>query len=176
MKLIEPRNIVQVAYYVQEFEASARHFHKLTGAGPFFIYNNVPIVDCTHRGEPTKLDHSSAYGQWGSIMVEFAQQNDDGPSAFRDMYGDGKEGIHHVALFVKSVAEETIRFKILGIDLTDHYWTADRVVEVAFIDTTAVLGHMLELYEPVEKLLKFYEFVKASPNDWDGEELFSYLN
>ena len=94
-------------------------------------------------------------------MIEFIQQNSEGPSAFRDMYADGEEGIHHVAMFVSNVQEEIQRLKKLGFQVANHFYTRAGV-EVVFIDTTEILGHMTELYEPVKPLKKFYS-INSTP-------------
>ena len=88
--------IVQIAYFVPDVESAARRAHQMFGTGPFFIYHNIELTDVTYRGQPAELDHSSAYGQSGSLMIEFTQQNNVGPSAFTDMYPEGGEGIDDV--------------------------------------------------------------------------------
>ena len=52
------------------------------------------------RGTPGTFDHSSAYGQWGAIMVELVEDHGDGPSPVRDMFPPDGSGLHHLAFFV----------------------------------------------------------------------------
>ena len=109
-------------------------------------------------------------------MIEFTQQNNDGPSAFTDMYPNGEEGFHHVAILVDNVGEEMLKLQAIGCETVTHYCTRDGNVEVAFIDTRSILGHMVELYKPVEALSRFYAAVARSAEKWDGKELFRYVN
>ena len=162
--------IVQVAYFVTDIRAAARRANTLFGTGPFCLYENIPLQDVEYRGQAAVLDHSSAYGQSGNVMIEFAQQNNEGPSAFRDMYAEGEEGLHHVAMFVDDIGREIEKYRDQGYELANHYFAGG--VEVAFIDTHKELGHMLELYEPVKGLEKFYAMVAAKSAKWDGNELF----
>jgi len=41
-------------------------------------------------------------------------------------------------------------------------------IEVAFVDMTESLGHMLEIYEKSDRLVGFYEMVRQASNNWDG--------
>ena len=66
---------------------------------------HIPCTDVVHRGRPGSFDHSSAYGQWGRVMVELVMQHDDEPSAVRDMYAPGETGLHHLAYFVDDLDE-----------------------------------------------------------------------
>ena len=47
--------------------------------------------------------------------------------------------------------------------------TADGVT-FAMVDATASVGHMLELYEPVAALEKFYGYVRRKAQGWDGHD------
>ncbi|MBT7951795.1 MAG: hypothetical protein HN764_09240 [Gammaproteobacteria bacterium] len=169
------QNIVQIAYYVNDVEAAAQKAHATFGTGPFFIYKNIELLDVSYRGQKSELDHSSAYAQAGPLMIEFTQQNNNAPSAFTDMYPNHEEGFHHVAIFVDNVSEEMSSLNNEGYETVTHYFTRDGNVEVAFIDTRAVLGHMVELYKPVDALTRFYSAVAKSADNWDGKELFRYI-
>jgi hypothetical protein len=109
-------------------------------------------------------------------MIEFTQQHNKAPSTFTDMFKNDDEGFHHVAIFVDNVAEEMLRLRALDCETVTHYFTREGNVEVAFVDTRSILGHMVELYKPVEALSRFYAAVAYSVQNWDGKELFRYIN
>lgn len=158
---------VQIAYFVTDIRAAARKMASTFGAGPFFAIDRIELDWGEHRGNPCQFLHSSAYGQWGDVMMELVQQDEEGPSPFRDLFAPGQEGLHHVACFVDSVDDTLGRYAQLGFP------TAARAMskigtEFAFIDTTALLGHMLEIYVADETLAGFYDFVKTASQGWDG--------
>jgi hypothetical protein len=163
-------SLVQIAYFVTDIRSSALDMAKNFGAGPFYISSRIELARCEHRGQKQNFVHSSAYGQWGEIMLELVQQDEEGPSPFRDMYGPGEEGIHHGAMFVDSVNSSIARYQHAGFPLATRATTLLGNVEFAFIDTRSSLGHMLEIYEPVEILQSFYKLIKASSVDWDGKD------
>lgn len=165
---------VQIAYYVNDIEAAAARMAASTGAGPFFVIQDIQLDWCEHRGEPCNFIHSSAYGQLGELMLELVQQEDAGPSPFRDMYEAGTEGIHHTACFVDSIDDTLAHYQRLGFPLATRAKAA-LGTEFAFIDTRALLGHLLEIYVPTEALTDFYYLVREASIAWDGKDLLRRL-
>ena len=102
-------------------------------------------------------------------MLEFVQQEDEGPSPFRDMYPSGGQGIHHVATMVDSLAESITHYESLGCPLAARACTKTGT-EFAFVDTVDRLGHMIELYEKTPVLTGFYLMVESASVGWDGHD------
>lgn len=162
--------IRQIAYFVNDVKDAARRHSALFGSGPYYIAENIPLRSCLHRGQPAQLDHTSAYGQWGDLMIEFVQQNNPGPSAFRDMYPEPSEGgIHHTAVIVDDLAAAIQAFNRQGHE-TALYAEMNSGFAFAMMDTVAAYGHMVELYMPAPELTGFYDFVKSAAKDFDGSD------
>lgn len=160
--------VVQVAYVVDDVIEAAERWAKTMGAGPFFIGRNIPLSDCLYRGVEKPLDHTNACGQCGPVMLELVQQNNDGPSAFRDMYPPGKEGLHHMATFAADFDTELARYVDLGFEPANIATTTGGI-RFAYIDTTAQLGHMMEFYQEGPEILGFYKMVADASKGWDGK-------
>ncbi len=163
------RDIVQIAYHVPDIEAAARQFSELFGWGPFFIFRKIPLAHSSYRGKPMPFDHSSAYGQAGEIMVELIQQNNDAPSAVRDMYAPDEFGVHHAARFADDLDGEVARYEAEGYPVALRAGT-ETGVEFVMLDTRPLLGHMLELYPPSAALTSFYAMVRQAALEWDGRD------
>ncbi len=161
--------IRQVAYFVQDVWAAAAAHAAAFGSGPYFVAENIPLRRCLHRGVEAHLDHSSAYGQWGELMVEFVQQNNPGPSAFRDMFGAGQEGFHHVAIIVDDLDAARARMETAGFPAALEAEMNDGF-RFLMMDAVERHGHMIELYEGVPALIGFYAFVKKAAVGWDGTD------
>lgn len=166
----------QLAYKVNDLAAAAEAHHRQFGSGPFFVLRHVALSSSQHRGVERPFDHSSAYGQWGSVMVELVVQHNPDESALHDMFphGSEKEGLHHAALFVDDLQSEIARFASQGAPLAQLSVTQTGTA-FAFVDTRASLGHMLELYEPTAQLTGFYDYVAAAAQGWDGRDLLREL-
>ena len=160
---------VQIAYVVNDIWEAAPEFAERFGAGPFFVAEHIPCTDVVHRGHPGSFDHSSAYGQWGQVMVELVMQHDDRPSAVRDMYAPGEAGLHHLAYFVDDLDETAGRLEALGYPQA-QIATASGRTRFAFHDAVPQLGHMLELYQPSSSILGFYAKVAEAALGWDGRD------
>ena len=166
----------QLAYKVNDLEAAAAAHNRAFGSGPFFVLRHIALASSVHRGVERPFDHSSAYGQWGSVMVELVMQHNPDDSALHEMFphGSGREGLHHAALFVADLGAEIAHFEAEGAALAQLSVTSGGTA-FAFVDTRASLGHMLELYEPTEQLTGFYDFVAAAAQRWDGRDLLREL-
>ena len=166
-------NVVQIAYHVTDVQEASARMRRQFGAGPFILSENILLESAVHRGIATDFVHTSAYGQWGKVMVELVRQEDDSSDTpFRDMYTRDQEGLHHTAIFVDHFDVAVRQFDDSGLALVTRCKTKIGGVEFGFIDATATLGHMIEIYEPSPALLGFYEMVRAMSIDWDGKELF----
>ena len=88
----------QIAYAVPDAFEAAKKWVEDFGAGPFFISEHIPVTEVLYRGTPATFDHTSAYGQWGDIMVELVQDHGTGPSVVRDLFGPRWSGprISHI--------------------------------------------------------------------------------
>lgn len=158
---------VQLAYHVPEPKAAAAEFAERLGWGPFFVMEHIALDYARYRGTARAFHHSSAYGQAGKLMVELIAQDDDEPSALRDMFQRDQTGLHHVACFVADLNSARRSFVDEGFALALEACTTTGV-EFVMVDTRDTLGHMLELYEPGEQLIQFYDFVAQKAHSWDG--------
>lgn len=164
-----PAPVRQIAYFVPDIELAAMAHHQQFGSGPFFVAKNIPLNIALHRGTERPLDHSSAYGQWGSMMVEFVQQNNAGPSVFHDLYPEGsdKSGLHHMAIIVDDLNESMAQFNQHGFE-TALYAETKTGVAFAMIDMVKPHGHMLELYAGTAELIGFYDMVADAAKNYGG--------
>lgn len=118
----------------------------------------MPCVDAA--GREGEFRHSSAYGQWGSVQVEFVVIDGEvGP----------RRGVHHVARFVPSLDQEVLRLDRAGWPLVLKAETPSGLA-FAFCDATIDLGHLVELYEPLPHLLALYASIRLAAEEWDGHE------
>jgi catechol 2,3-dioxygenase-like lactoylglutathione lyase family enzyme len=168
--------IRQVAYFVPDVRVAATHHHQRFGSGPYFVADNVPLRSAIHRGLECTLDHSSAYGQWGEVMIEFVQQNNSGPSAFHDMYpeGSGRFGFHHFAHFVDDTDAACTQYAADGTETAFRAEMNDGFV-YAFVDVVSEYGHMIELYQPLPQLTGFYDMVADAAKSFKGGDVIETI-
>jgi hypothetical protein len=142
--LITTYPIFQQAYLVNDLDAAIRAWDRLFGAGPFAIRAHHRAEPFEYRGTQQQADVSYAFGYLGDTMIQFIQQHDETPSVYREMYGPGEEGFHHVACLVHDFAAERQRMLDLGFDVACELWTGG--VDAAYFDTRSVNGCFTELH------------------------------
>jgi hypothetical protein len=155
--------IFQYAYLVNDLEESALQWHRLYGAGPFFILEHHKTDKFMYRGTTREADVSYAFGYLGDTMIQFIRQHDDTPSIYRDMYRAGKQGFHHVGCLVNDFAAARRRLSGLGFENACELW-ADGV-NAAYFDTRAVSGGFTEIHgDPDHILATFALWRRAHEN------------
>jgi Glyoxalase/Bleomycin resistance protein/Dioxygenase superfamily len=164
---------MQIAYSVPDVDAAAARWAAEFGAGPFFIRRHIEGRDVVYRGAPAVFDHSSAYGQWGSLMVELLQDHGTAPSIVRERFGVQETGLHHMAFVVPHLGAATDHLASLGFELAMSARSTN--TRYHFIDTVATLGHMVELYERSDRLDGFYASVRDASVGWAGDNLIREL-
>lgn len=167
MEASEPvYGVVQIAYFVNDVGAAAVRHQEQFGSGPFLISEHIPLAAASHRGAPAEFDHSSAYGQWGQVMIELiCVHRSSPPSLAAAVLG---AGLHHVARFVPDIDEEAARLTAAGHEqvLMAETHSGNRFA----FHGGAGLGHLLEIYEPRPALVQFYAHVARMAQDWHGSD------
>ncbi len=162
---------VQIAYVVADAEVAALNFSRITGAGPFFLRQHIPVTDVVYCGTPAIFDHTSAYGQWGQVMVEFVQDHTVGPSILKETaLTAASQGprIHHVACLVDDFAATLTTARDDGIVIA--MTAQSRSIPFAFLDTVSALGHFIEIYPRTASITAFYQQVADAALGWDGAD------
>ncbi len=154
-----------------DIEAAARAHSQAFGSGPFFVLRQIQLKSTLHRGVERKWVHSSAYGQSGELMIEFVSQHSGEPSAITDLFPLGSEryGLHHTACFVDDLDAAIARYERHGLPLA-QISEGENGMRFAFVDASASLGHMIELYAAGSGIEEFYDMVRAASENWDGEQ------
>jgi hypothetical protein len=144
---------VQLAYAVTDIDQAAQHWQATFGAGPFVVRRNIELSVARVNGEPGNFDHSSAYGQWGPIMVELVQQHTPplGPTI----------GIHHCAYFVDDLPAAQTALVNAGFPEILYAEVAGSGTPFAFHDARQQLGHLIEIYVGSATLRNFYAHVAS---------------
>ena len=143
---------VQVAYHVADPAEAAVRFARDYGWGPFYLMEHIALQEVRHRGAPGQFDHSSAYGQAGEMMVELVREH-TAPLV------PSPSGLHHMAFMVDSLSTGIDWCAQQGWPLTLHAQTGGGQ-EFVFCDARHDLGHFIEMYEPSDRLLSFYDHVR----------------
>lgn len=159
---------VQIAYAVDDVAAAARRW-ATSGVGPFFVREHIEVRNVRRRGEAGTFDHSSAYAQWGSLMVELICQHDGGALPV-----GATRGLHHMAFFVDDIVETATSLTEQGM-VEVLYAEGSAGLSFAMHDAVAQLGHLVEIYQRTVRLAAFYAMVRDASVGWDGRDPIRYV-
>ena len=166
----ESLRIVQNAYVVQDLDQAIQRWHSAHGLGPFVVSRHLKFEHSLYRGTQIPLDISAAFVQAGDLQIELICQHNPGPSAFRDMFAEGQEGLHHVAVFPENYDRFVAGYLERGCAVAAEL-SAAKGWGAAFIDTRKTWGHMLEVYRVNDGIKAFYRLVADAARGWDGRNL-----
>ncbi len=164
------QRVVQLAYHVADLDRAVARFHQRFGLGPFLVRRRIALGEVCYRGAPAALAISVAHAQWGQVQLELVTQHDDAPSAFRDAFPAGVEGLHHVAIVPEDHEAMVAHYVGAGFPVVTELTTAEGR-GAAYVDTRAALGHMVEIYRANPSLHQLYARVAGMAARWDGRRL-----
>jgi hypothetical protein len=160
-----------LGYVVEDLRRDVPRLAAATGAGPFFAMEHIVFDEVTYRGESAVYDHSSAFGQWGPVIVELTQIHDAQPAGLHDALvgaGGGVNRIGHVAWLADSLEDEAARLEKTG--LTPFHTGRTGPASAVWFDGGPLLGHPIEVLQRRDELLRFYAMVHEESTGWDGSD------
>ncbi len=162
-------NAFQSAWVVDDIESAALQWAENTGVGPFFVaeYQEGVIEETMYRGESSPITMKTALAQAGDIQIELIQPTGNFKNAYRDTVPVGKAALHHIAIWSNDLDSDVARYLDKGFEVAAS-GGAGGVVRFVYIDTSAVLGHMIELVEDTEVIRAVFKIVADSSKNWDG--------
>lgn len=163
---IHPRSIFQYGYFVNDLDASVEHWVAAFGAGPFTMVRHHRAEGYfRYRGGHVQADVSYAFAYCGDTQVQLIQQHDNQISIYREMFEEGAEGLHHVAVLSEDVARTRAEFEKAGLELAVEMWSG---ADVVYLDGRRQLGFFVEVHGISPLILKAFDDMKLAHRSWDG--------
>lgn len=160
--------IHHVGYVVEDLRTGVERFGAMFGAGPFFAMEHIKFDEVSYLGSLAVYDHSSAFGQWGPIVVELSQVHDAHPAGLRQALVAPGGGVGHFAWLAESLEEETTRLSRAGLQPFHAGRTGP--ASAVWFHGSPLFGHPIEVLQRRDELLGFYAMVGEAAADWDGSE------
>jgi hypothetical protein len=142
---------------------------KTAGVGPFYYFDNVPVMEPVYRGKTGPVPPiTAAIAQSGDLQIELVAQESDEMSIWREVVPAGKAGFHHAALYVQDYDAELKAYLDQGAELALSIKMMG--ARTCWIDTMSTLGFMVELVEanPVAEMV--FGRIRAAAQYWDGKD------
>ena len=162
--------IMQIAYVVEDLDRALTHWTEVAGVGPFFVMDNLEVIEPRYRGEPVDFDFTIALGYSGTMCVELIKQHDDTPSVYRELLErTGRGGFHHWGVMTEQIDSQIEWYEAMGYPLafSGKVAVGDRF---AYMDTQEDLGGMVELIQLTPVVKELFANLEAAAVDWDGND------
>jgi hypothetical protein len=158
------------SWLVNDIDASMRYWTEVNGVGPFYIRRDLESPGLLHHGKVAPLKVHIAFAQAGPILISLIQQLSDGPSAYLDIYPDGREGFHHIIGYTDDLDADLQHYAEAGVGVASL--GTDGATRFAYFDTSAAIGCMTELIDnhTSTELQAAYARIAAAAVDWDGQD------
>lgn len=158
--------IRQIAWLVEDLDTAIRHWIGYAGVGPWTVYRNTTLSGHC-RGVETKVKMNVGLSYQDEVQIELIQVSSRTPSPYQDAAGRTLVGMHHIAWLSRDIDGDVAKARQRG--LVPAFEASNGVVRVAYLESAAEPGLLLELIEAAPVVLEgFADGIKAA-REWDGK-------
>jgi hypothetical protein len=161
-------DVIQLAYFPTNFDAAMKYWIETIGVGPFFVLNDVRLIDMKYKGQPTDAPFTMAIGYWGDIQIELIKSDSAAPSLYAGEYAV-RDRLHHVCVFVDSIAEARRACAEAGAEVIVEGKVGEDG-EVIYVDPGQGPGFVIEYLQPMSGSEGLFQMMKDAARDWDGSD------
>lgn len=142
--------VAQVAYVVEDVEATAMAYYRQFGIGPWHFYTyGKPLLSCMKRyGEPTEYRMRVGLSYFGSMRIELIQHL-EGDTVYADFIKKHGYGIQHLGFLVEDMQDALDQARAAGIVVSmeggGHGPDGDGYF--AYLETEDMFGTTIELIQ-----------------------------
>ena len=160
--------ITQLGYLTDNLEKTASAWAKM-GVGPFTKMSGV-MMPAAMNGETVEIKINLALAYQGDVQIELIQPLCDSNSPYRENNRAGIWGAHHTQFTVEDLDAAIIECEAAGMEMTCEITSGGW----RYIYMRGAAG-WIELTAPNPGLAMFYDIIKKSCAEWDGETVWNSL-
>jgi hypothetical protein len=172
--------IGQLGIVVRDMDAAMRYWTGSMGVGPFFVFNQVEVLEFRYRGVPVELnghgDARIALANSGPLQVELIEQRSAVQTSYSDFLAAGHEGLHHVGFFTENHDEEVRRGLDAGLVIEQDGVLFSPEGKFTYFATSGHPGTIQELIAVHDGNRDLFQMIAASAVNWDGKDPIRDLN
>lgn len=159
---------MQFCWIVPDLEEAIHRWVASTGAGPFFVFEELHLEESFYRGQPSDVQQCrAAIGQFGDMQIELIVPADEGPGLWTDVVPKGRLGFHHVALYCTDYDAERAAYLQDGSEMALEGFM--KGARTGYIDTTQTLGFMTQLITANPVADAVFGQIRQASVGWDGK-------
>ncbi len=155
----------QVAYLVDDLDASIRRWIAFSGVGPWTVYRNTRLQG-RYRGTETTVDMHVGLSYQDDLQIELIQITSSTPSPYQDVRGRTLLGMHHLAWLSTNIDRDVALAEARGMSLA--FSASNGAVRVAYMESPDEPGLLLEFIEAAPPVLEGFAAGSKAAREWDG--------
>jgi hypothetical protein len=140
----------QLGFVYKDIEKQAKIFESLFNVPKFAIIPETTNM-VTYRGNDEEVSTIYALSRQFNIQIELIQHI-SGNSIYKEFIDQGREGFHHISIFIENLEAYIEYFEKQGLEMI-YYGSIGKQVW-AYFDTEETLGMLLELQETKKRRKK----------------------
>jgi methylmalonyl-CoA/ethylmalonyl-CoA epimerase len=166
------RPIRQIAYIVDDLDASIRHWAAFAGIGPWTVYRNTTLHG-HYRGVATSVTIDVGLSYRDELQIELIRVASRTPSPYQHDDGRARIGMHHIAWHSDDLPADIAAAEARGLQRV--FDAGNDVVRVAYFASPLEPGLLLELIAAVPAVRDGFSAGVAASRNWDGSELITQV-
>ncbi|WP_296681034.1 VOC family protein [Novosphingobium sp.] len=159
--------IMQMAYVVEDLEASIEWWSKEARTGPWFVIDHFLAPDQNYRGKPSTADVRIAMSFAGHMNIELIQPLDSKPSVYKELIDTRGYGFHHVGIAFVDMAAAIAEYESRGYTLA-YDAAVPTGGSVAYMDDGRNEPGFVELLPVTDGMESTFTRMWRQCNGWDG--------
>lgn len=138
-----PLKVDQLGFVYKDIEKQAKVMEEIYGFSKFII---TPIGEAPteYKGKKSSTKARLGFSQLGDTQVELIEWK-EGDSPYKDFLEQGREGFHHIGIYVDDIDSYISEFKNKGIGIL--YYGEIGNGKFAYMDTEQTFGIIVELIQ-----------------------------
>ncbi|MFX1480362.1 MAG: VOC family protein, partial [Promethearchaeota archaeon] len=130
----------QLGFVFRDIEKQAKIMEEMFGIPQFMIFPAVEFPT-KYKGTDSHLKARAAFSRLGDTQVELIQWI-EGKSPYKDFLDQGREGLHHIGIYVDDVDPYISELDKMGIEVLFYGELGDG--KFAYMDTEQTFGIIVE--------------------------------
>jgi len=139
--------IDQLGFVFKDIEKQAEIMENIFGLSKF-IFGDPRTKTVQYRGKQSEVTSQLAFSRIGSTQIELIKWI-EGECTYKEFLDQGKEGLHHVAMYVKDSDSYIQELEQKGIFILQTGLTFN--TRVTYFDSEKEFGIIVELLEKIRK-------------------------
>jgi hypothetical protein len=142
-KIFGSQKVMQLGYVFKDIKKQAMLMESLFGIPPFAFSEGEPET-VVYRGKESVVHMSLSISRYFNMQLELLQWN-SGECLYKEFLDQGREGLHHISLFVQDLDKYIEEINKMGIEIIQSGVTGPS--HWVYLDTEETFGIIIEVQE-----------------------------